>query len=364
MRRTLVILGLLVALGAVGALLFAWSGLYNVAASVPHWPPTRWLIEFGLENSVETHARGIEVPPLDDPALVHAGLGHYEGACQPCHGAPGQPPNPLVRRMLPEPPYLPGQELRWSPAQLFWIVRHGLKYTGMPAWVAEHRDDEIWAMVAALLRLPELDDAGYRRLLASGARMPAGESARLLAAVGPAGEALVACARCHGLTGAGGGAGAFPALAGQSREYLMASLKAYALGTRASGFMQPVAGALDDEQMGRLADHYAAMPTPPVRPAPNAATERGRAIAERGLPERGIPACVTCHGGNALARNRLFPRLDGQHAFYLAQQLRLFAVGTRGGTAFAELMQATTHGLDEAEIRAVAAYYAARGRPR
>ncbi|MBF0394802.1 MAG: cytochrome c, partial [Alphaproteobacteria bacterium] len=208
MKRTLLILAALVALGA-GALLFAWSGLYNVAASVPHWPPTRWLITFALKNSIETHARGIDAPPLDDPALVHAGMGHYEGVCQPCHGAPGRPPNPLVRRMLPEPPHLPGQVSDWTPPQLFWIVKHGLKYTGMPGWVAERRDDEVWAMVAALLRLPDLDGREYRRLLAAGAQLPAEETARLLAAAGPVGEALVACSRCHGLAGAGGGSGAF-----------------------------------------------------------------------------------------------------------------------------------------------------------
>lgn len=365
-RCVLAIAGLLL-LGVVGALSFAWSGIYNVAASVPHWPPTRWFFTFGLRHSVETQALGIAVPALDAPWQVAAGLGHYEGACQPCHGAPGRARNPLVRGMLPEPPYLPEHVHEWTPAQLFWVVKNGLKYTGMPAWPAPSRDDEVWAVVAALLLFPHLDGPGYVRLLQGGAAQPiaAADSARLIATAGPAGEAVVACARCHGLDGAGGGAGAFPRLAGQSEAYLLDSLRAFALGGRQSGFMQPVAGALDENQMRKLAAYFAGRravpPAPP--PADPARLARGQAIAMAGLPAKGVPACVTCHGDEARRRNPLFPNVDGQFAPYLAQQLRLFAGGGRGGTRLAMLMEAAVKGLDEGEIQAAAHYYAAGAPP-
>jgi len=89
-----------------GALAFAWSGLYSVAASTGHYPFFRQFLAFALHQSVETHSAGIQVPPLDDPAMVQRGAGHYQGGCAPCHGAPGQERNPVTQRMLPEPPYL------------------------------------------------------------------------------------------------------------------------------------------------------------------------------------------------------------------------------------------------------------------
>ena len=66
--------------------------------------------------------------------------------------------------MLPEPPYLGGVVESWKPEQLFWIVKHGLKYTGMPSWPALSRDDEVWSVVAFLQRLPGMKPETYRGL--------------------------------------------------------------------------------------------------------------------------------------------------------------------------------------------------------
>jgi hypothetical protein len=70
--------------------------------------------------------------------------------------------------MLPSPPDLSTAVRDWRDRELFWIVKHGIKYTGMPAWVAAQRDDEVWAIVAFLRRLPTLDAAGYRELALGG----------------------------------------------------------------------------------------------------------------------------------------------------------------------------------------------------
>jgi hypothetical protein len=127
MRRAVAIISLLIVLSGAGGLLFAWSGIYNVAASEDHWPITRWFLAFGMRHSVELRSRGIVAPPLDHASLFHRGLGHYAGACAPCHGAPGEPQNPTALAMLPKPPYLPREGRDWSAAELFWIVKHGLK---------------------------------------------------------------------------------------------------------------------------------------------------------------------------------------------------------------------------------------------
>ncbi len=99
-------LGIFLVLGVVGGIIFAWSGLYSVAASRGHWPGFNLVLEFGMRSSVRTHVFGIEVPDLSGLAMVEMGAGHFQGSCAPCHGAPGRPSNPVVRAMLPMPPDL------------------------------------------------------------------------------------------------------------------------------------------------------------------------------------------------------------------------------------------------------------------
>jgi cytochrome c553 len=367
MKRTLIILAVLIALFGAGAFALAWSGIYNVAASTGHLAITRWFLEFGMRNSVETHALGIEVPPLDDPSLFYRGLGHYQGGCAPCHGAPGEGRNPITRQMLPPPPYLANTIEHWSAAELFWIVKHGIKYAGMPAWVAQQRDDEVWAVVAFLQRLPEMGPEEYRRLSESKATSrvegTSEERARLLAVAGSAGESLVACARCHGLRGAGGGEGGFPRLAGQSFEYLQHALESYAVGSRPSGIMQPVAAELSEAERRNIADYYAGIEDAPYPPKPQAADrqilQQGAALVANGAPEQGVPACVTCHGPSAaVAPDPVYPSLAGQYADYIALQLELWRSGKRGGGSYSEIMATIAEQLTDEQIRAVSLYYA------
>lgn len=365
MTRRLLHAGLLLAGLGAGAALVAWSGAYNVAASAGHWPPTAWALAFVMRNSVASHAAAVEAPALDDLDLIQLGAAHYRSGCMGCHGAPGEPRNPIVRNMLPEPPFLPAVLRRWRSEELYWIVRHGLKYTGMPAWAAPRRDDEVWAVVAFLARLPEIGAAEYRRLslgedaAAAAASDAAGES---LPVAEEAGAAVALCARCHGFDGAGRAGGA-PRLAGQSAAYLYRTLQDYAVGARPSGIMQPVAAELDDAEMRELSAYYAGLETAPIpsAPAAEALTVRGRAVAVAGVPEREVPPCAGCHGARSDPVNPLYPRLAGQHAGYLARQLRLWQAGARGSTPYAEIMAAAVRNLDEAQIRAVAGYYAGAG---
>jgi cytochrome c553 len=353
---------------AIGGLLFAWSGLYNVAATAGHWPVTAWLLHFTMRNSVETHAMPLDAPPLDEPALAERGAGHYETGCAPCHGAPGSPANRIPNKMLPEPPYLPAAVDDWTAEELFWIVKHGLKYTGMPAWPAESRDDEVWAVTAFLTRLPQISAEEYA-LLAKGAGpgMPAstdgepklpetpGEIFRLSDA------ALIgACVRCHGIDGAGRPSGAFPRLDMQSPDYLARALEEYASGVRPSGIMQPIAAALDGNGIERLARHYAEQAgEAPVRAADaeRDLLELGRRIAAEGFPERQIAACSACHGLEDGPENPLFPNLAGQYAAFTILQLTLWKEGKRGGSSYSEIMEPIVADMSADEIEAVALYY-------
>jgi len=377
---------LLLAAAAFGlaALLFVSAGLVPIAASEGHWPVTRFLLHFSMIRSVQTHALAVKRPapperPLDEEAMVLKGAGHYASGCLPCHGAPGHPRAGVVRHIVPEPPYLPPKIDEWSDDQLFWIVKHGIKYTAMPAWPSQKRDDEVWAMVAFLRRLPDLDPEQFRRLAYgdSAAVAPGGANlTRLDTGLGTLAPRRADCARCHGRDGNGRGTGAFPRLAGQNEAYLLASLQAYARGERQSGVMEPVAVALGADEMRALAGYYAGLPGDPIAaeaaPARARVTgagdalragssggsiERGERLARRGDAALRIPSCVECHGPGGAARNPMYPRLAGQHPDYLALQLRLFKQGRRGGTAYAHIMATIAGSLEDEDIDDLAAWY-------
>jgi mono/diheme cytochrome c family protein len=163
---SLLIAVLVVVLGA-GALIYA--GVYDVAATTPHWPAARTILETARLRSIKTHASGLETPPgLDDPAKVLLGVSHYAAHCAICHGAPGVPKGDIGRGLYPPPPDLAKAALLYSPAELFWILKHGIKMTGMPAW-SDHSDDELWATVAFLQKLPMMSEQDYARLVMASA---------------------------------------------------------------------------------------------------------------------------------------------------------------------------------------------------
>jgi cytochrome c553 len=366
LKRALAKLMALAAVIALGGLLFAWSGVYSVAASAGHWPMVSWFLQFTMRNSVETHAMALDPPPLDDPALVERGAGHYETGCLPCHGAPGAPSNRIPNHMLPEPPYLPAHIDSWTPEELFWIVKHGLKYTGMPAWPAQERDDEVWAVTAFLRRLPGLAPEEYAALAeGAGAPVPAGGDPPIPEQPGQlftmSDAALIgACVRCHGVEGVGRPSGAFPRLDIQAAEYIYRALDEYASGARPSGIMQPVAAALGEDDMRRLAHHYA---VPAARSAENRGqpdvglVELGRRIATAGVTDRQIAPCQACHGLQEGPQNALFPSLAGQYADYTILQLRLWKQGKHCGGAFSEIMEPIVAAMTDEEMRAVALFY-------
>jgi mono/diheme cytochrome c family protein len=148
-----------------GAAAFIYSGIFNVAATDPHWPLTHALIETARVRSIKMHAAGITPPDnLADHKRVVAGTSHFAGGCAMCHSAPGVEPGESAKAMYPSPPVLTNAAKQWSPGELFWIVRNGIKMTGMPA-ASDHGDDEIWHIVAFLQRLPGMTAHDYGNLI-------------------------------------------------------------------------------------------------------------------------------------------------------------------------------------------------------
>lgn len=160
-KVTLVLL-LVFALG-VGA--FVWSGIYNPGADNPHWEITYALMETSRESSIEHYASAVAVPAnLDDPRLILEGAGHYAAMCASCHLAPGKKDSELRSGLYPLPPNL--SETNVDPREAFWVIKHGLKMSAMPAWGMSHDDAMIWSMVAFLRKLPGMTPEQYREIVA------------------------------------------------------------------------------------------------------------------------------------------------------------------------------------------------------
>jgi cytochrome c553 len=260
--------------------------------------------------------------------------------------------------MTPHPPALPPRLQEWTAPQLFYLVKHGVKFTGMPGWPAQQRDDEVWSVVAFLRRMPDLSMTDYNKLVWGAAddevRARPGETGRPVPSV-----VIEVCARCHGLDGQGRGGGAFPRLAGQRLDYLVRAMQAYAEGRRYSGIMSPIARRVGADLSRTAVGYYSAKPTSPGVTAPSApgATSAGARLASEGSPAQDVPPCASCHDAEPV--NGAYPRLRGQHARYLAQQLRLLQLRRRGGSEFVHLMHTFVNRLTDAQIADVSAHYAA-----
>jgi len=149
-----------VATGAAGALAgvaFVKSGLYNVGAAKPHSNFTEWLTHETMIRSVRRHARGIAAPTRFTPAQVRIGFCTYETHCVSCHGATAIAREQWVGGLEPQPPYLLDATSKWTPPELFWIAKNGIKMTGMPSWRDSMADRQLWDVVGflqAMRRLP------------------------------------------------------------------------------------------------------------------------------------------------------------------------------------------------------------------
>ncbi|MGH8183872.1 MAG: c-type cytochrome [Rhodanobacteraceae bacterium] len=158
-----------IVIAIIAFFVFAFSGVYQVGADVPHWPITRHAIGMVREHAVDRRIADIKPPPLDDPALIKLGAEHYSEMCVGCHLAPGMGHSALRDGLYPKPPNL--TRFAPDPAEAFWIIKHGLKMTAMPAWGETHDDHTLWAIVAYLQKQPRMSAVEYHLLTAGAAGM-------------------------------------------------------------------------------------------------------------------------------------------------------------------------------------------------
>jgi mono/diheme cytochrome c family protein len=140
------------------------TGAYNVAADVPHWSLTQSILERVRTRSIARRSAGIEAPALDDAALVTSGAGNYDAMCAGCHLKPGVESTEMSRGLSPAPPSLVERSPA-KPAKDFWVIKRGIKMTGMPAWGKSMDDRYIWGLVAFVNELPGMTSDRYRELV-------------------------------------------------------------------------------------------------------------------------------------------------------------------------------------------------------
>jgi len=153
---TLVITGFLV----------IWFGLYNVAANDKHYALTLKVLELVRNRSITMRADETNMPDIEDEKLIAEGALNYADMCTGCHLAPGMKATELHTGLYPQPPnFSQSTHGHHNPANMFWVIKNGIKMTGMPAWSPAHTDNQIWSMVAFINKMNEMSAEQYQQLI-------------------------------------------------------------------------------------------------------------------------------------------------------------------------------------------------------
>ena len=178
MKILIAVAATLLVAAVIGGATIHSGGLLNFAADEPHPALVEGVIAGARERFIDARAATVEVPSLDDPQLIANGAAHYVPMCAGCHLGPGAEDTEIRRGLYPQPPNLaqPGGhaghdhgDMQQAARRQFWIIKHGIKMTAMPAWGATHTDEEIWGLVAFVQKLPDMPADEFARLAQGGA---------------------------------------------------------------------------------------------------------------------------------------------------------------------------------------------------
>lgn len=154
----------------VGGFVVVFTGVYNVSTNNHDNGVINWVMDTAMTRSVQEHAKGITAPSLSDPAMIQMGFRHYRAMCVDCHGAPGVHPEEIAKGLFPDAPDLAKTAGDWKPAELYWIIKNGIKFTAMPAWGPTHDEKALWAMTAFVAKLPRLSPEEWKAMDAQAPR--------------------------------------------------------------------------------------------------------------------------------------------------------------------------------------------------
>ena len=162
--KSLVIIAVL---GLVGGIAFSYSGLFDVSATVTDSAPVKWLLENTRKSSIARRAEDVQIRQLAELDQLGGAAKAYVEMCAGCHAAPGVNAFLGARDMNPPPPELSELSDQRSPEEIFWVIKNGIRMTGMPAWGRTHSDREIWELVSVIKAMPDLTDTQFIVLASS-----------------------------------------------------------------------------------------------------------------------------------------------------------------------------------------------------
>jgi len=166
MKSAFITLSLLLTTVTIG-LLVVFTGTFNVSAKWKNPALLEWLLIETRESSIKKRAKDIQENGniTGSQAQIENGFRSYREMCAACHSTPGQEKSPLAMGLNPSPPDLSKErEHAMSSSELFWVIKNGIRMTGMPAWGPTHNDKEMWDIVAFLKILPEMSAPDYNML--------------------------------------------------------------------------------------------------------------------------------------------------------------------------------------------------------
>lgn len=167
LRTLLLGLAAMLLAGAVGGALLVYMGFYDISAMRQHTRPVFRLLDYAMQRAIDVRADAAPPDDLGDERRVRAGLLQFQRHCLQCHGAPGVSPQALAFGLTPAPANLLHAGRTWPANEIHWVVRNGVKMTGMPGWAYRLSDEEIWDVVAFVQAMPRLSPLGYARLAGS-----------------------------------------------------------------------------------------------------------------------------------------------------------------------------------------------------
>ncbi len=162
--RLLAFIGALAILVAIAAAVFFFGGFWSVAETQDDPAIVSWALASVRGSSVAWHADAVPPANLAEPATVQAGARAYATiGCVNCHGGPGVKWAKFSEGLKPVPADLVAMAKARTPAELFWVIKNGVKFTGMPSFgLAGASDKDIWSIVAFVRKLPTVTEADYK----------------------------------------------------------------------------------------------------------------------------------------------------------------------------------------------------------
>jgi mono/diheme cytochrome c family protein len=173
--RLKILLTILVCLivAVAGVVGFVYSGIYDVAALQPDNPVVAWVLHTTSDHSVQARLGGIQEPPdLDKPDVIQSGARFFASHCVVCHGGPGLEPTAIAQGLNPAPPDLFRAMRKPRTAEMFWVIKNGIKMTAMPGFGKTQPDQQIWAVAAFLRKAPGISAQDFAAQTGAGVAPP------------------------------------------------------------------------------------------------------------------------------------------------------------------------------------------------